>query len=372
LAYHDSDAINQGDAGFRTNEGVDISLGATGKVVSHTQAGEWLKYTVEITDAQEFHLGALVSSVKGASFSIALNTIESGGIVDVPNTGSLDNYVEVGEFVFLERGVYELTLTFNGEMNIDYLEIKPAYHGTPFYAQPLTIPGTIEAEDFDLGGEGVAFHDTQPPASNGYREPTGVKLETWNDTHVTDVAGTQAGEWLRYTVQVTEASVYDVDCYLASPNANGRFSMSFPFELGKLPNSGVISVPNTGGWNNWQVVTLKRLSFPQGEYCMQIDIQTGDFNIDKFVFRKQMTAIEKVETSDAIRIYAAARRLTVQSNIDDQIREIAVYDVLGRLVSIQKNVNQSQVSMTLPKGNKLLIIQVWTEKARKTQKIINE
>jgi len=372
LAYHDSDTINQGDAGFRTNEGVDISLGATGKVVSHTQAGEWLKYTVEITDAQEFHLSALVSSIKGTSFSIAVNTIESGGIVDVPNTGNLDNYVEAGEFIFLERGVYELTLFFNGEMNMDYLEFKPAYHGTPFYDQPLSIPGTIEAEDFDKGGEGISWHDTQSDATNSYREPTGVKLETWNDTGVTNVAGTQAGEWLRYTVQVTEAGVYDVDCYLASPNANGRFRMYFPFELGKLPDSGVISVPNTGGWNNWQVVTLKNLSFPQGEYCMQIDIQTGDFNIDKFVFKKQTTAIEKVENGNAIRIYAGAQQLTVQSAANDPIREITVYDIMGRLVAAQKINNQSLVTLDLPSGKFLLIVKVITEKANTTQKIFKK
>jgi len=32
----------------------------------------------------------------------------------------------------------------------------------PFYGTPFAIPGTFEAEDFDRGGEGVAYHDNRP------------------------------------------------------------------------------------------------------------------------------------------------------------------------------------------------------------------
>jgi len=370
LAYHDSDAANRGDAGFRTSEGVDISIGATGEVVSYTQAGEWIKYTVELNNAGEYRLNALVSSNKGASFSIAVNTIESIGEINVPNTGSLNTYVEVGAFINLERGVHELTLMFNGEMNIDYLEFKPAYHGTPFYAQPLSVPGTIEAEDFDKGGEGVSWHDTQNDATNNYREATGVKIETWNDTGVTNVAGISSGEWLRYTIQVVETGIYDIDCYVASPNANGRFRLHFPFELGKLPDSGEIFVPNTGGWNNWRVLTLKNMLLPQGEYCMEIAIQTGDFNLDKFVFHEQGTTdVAKVENDHSIRVYAAAQRLTVQSAADDLIREIAVYDVMGRLITMKTNRNQSFVTLDIPISSNFLVVKVRTEKASFTQKI---
>jgi len=119
-------------------------------------------------------------------------------------------------------------------------------------------------------------------------------------------------------------------------------------------------------------VTLKNMSFSQGEYCMQIDIQTGDFNLDKYVFRKQATAIEKVETGNAIRIYADAQQLTVQSAAGDPIREITVYDVMGRLIAAQKINNQSLVTLDLPLGKSLLIVKVITEKANTTQKILKK
>ena len=31
---------------------------------------------------------------------------------------------------------------------------------TPFSGTPIALPGTIEAENYDKGGEGVAYHDT--------------------------------------------------------------------------------------------------------------------------------------------------------------------------------------------------------------------
>ncbi|CAN0485665.1 unnamed protein product, partial [Scytosiphon promiscuus] len=57
-------------------------------------------------------------------------------------------------------------------LNIDYFSMASfAYGGVP-----ATVPGTIEAELFDLGGEGVGYSDTTPANKpNGVRRPT---LET--------------------------------------------------------------------------------------------------------------------------------------------------------------------------------------------------
>lgn len=34
--------------------------------------------------------------------------------------------------------------------------------GQPYGGLPAKIPGTIQAEEFDLGGEGAGYHDTTP------------------------------------------------------------------------------------------------------------------------------------------------------------------------------------------------------------------
>src|SRR5260370_14851724 len=46
-------------------------------------------------------------------------------------------------------------------------ELPPGYKGKPFQdtvytAGPQNIPGRVECAYYDLGGEGVAYHDTEP------------------------------------------------------------------------------------------------------------------------------------------------------------------------------------------------------------------
>ena len=38
-------------------------------------------------------------------------------------------------------------------------EAIPVTASTPFKIGPVRVPGTIEAENFDAGGEGIAYHD---------------------------------------------------------------------------------------------------------------------------------------------------------------------------------------------------------------------
>src|SRR2546421_9797744 len=48
---------------------------------------------------------------------------------------------------------------------------------TPFRGSAFAIPATFEAEDFDLGGEGVAYHDKVPGNAGGqYRTSEEVDI----------------------------------------------------------------------------------------------------------------------------------------------------------------------------------------------------
>lgn len=42
-------------------------------------------------------------------------------------------------------------------LNIDYFTMEQA---APYGGVPASIPGTIQAEEFDFGGEGVGYSDT--------------------------------------------------------------------------------------------------------------------------------------------------------------------------------------------------------------------
>ncbi len=54
---------------------------------------------------------------------------------------------------------------------------------TPYSGVPIVIPGSLEAENFDFGGEGVAYHDNTPGNQGGqYRLSEDVDLIVSTDS----------------------------------------------------------------------------------------------------------------------------------------------------------------------------------------------
>ena len=140
---------------------------------------------------------------------------------------------------------------------------------SPYNGSPATIPGTIQGEDFDLGGEGAAYHDNESRNNGGqYRPDEGVDISlSSGDGPGYGVTSAFAGEWLRYSVNVASSGQYSLSVRLAASGGGG----SFHIERGNGSNlSGPISVPNTGGWATWQTVTVTGLSLSAGSQVLRL------------------------------------------------------------------------------------------------------
>ena len=127
----------------------------------------------------------------------------------------------------------------------------------PYGGTAAAIPGTVQAANYDTGGQGVAYNVTSVNGTaNSYRSD-GVDLETCTDTGCGyDIGWTAAGQWFRYTVNVATAATYTVSLRLASPSGvtDGlHIASSSGANL-----SGNINVPATGGWQTWTTVTATR------------------------------------------------------------------------------------------------------------------
>jgi len=115
-----------------------------------------------------------------------------------------------------------------------------------------TAPCTISAADFDLGGEGNAFHDNDTGDNSGqsgnYRKQGGdtqggaVDVEGFG----LNVGWTGAGEWLLYSVEVQDNGKYLVEVQTSVPGSG-----SFHLEVDGVNVTNTVSVPNTNGWGNF-------------------------------------------------------------------------------------------------------------------------
>lgn len=161
-----------------------------------------------------------------------------------------------------------------------------SYKGTPFrdsryQGGAQTIPGKLQCEYYDFGGEGISFHETDSvnsgsgrlnPADGSYlhefrmNEPVDISYTKFQDPPIDNtiynfvqpekgqlyIGWTEPGEWTRYTVNVLKSGMYQLGLMYTS-NKNGKISIS----VNDKDVTGVIVVPSTFveadtvAWRQW-------------------------------------------------------------------------------------------------------------------------
>jgi arabinoxylan arabinofuranohydrolase len=181
-------------------------------------------------------------------------------------------------------------LYYNEDGTIKLIE-QTREHGTPYPENQLAIPGTIEVEDYDRGGQGKAYSDSDPANSgNAYRITEGVDVEM-NSPGNYNIGFTNGGEWMEYTVNVEESATYTIKTIAASPN-NGS---SVRFKLDGNDLTGAVAIPNSGGWQTYRTISTKGISLSAGTHILQLFEETGGFNIDKIIFEKEAIVTSVIE-----------------------------------------------------------------------------
>ena len=152
---------------------------------------------------------------------------------------------------------------------------------SPFKGAPFPVPGLIEAENFDLGGEGVAYHDNVKGNAGGqYRTSEDVDIIVSSDSlgggYV--VNNFETGEWLAYTVNVATSAQYDIE--LRASNGNWSPPPRFHIEIDGVNVTGSVTVPNTGSWNTFQWVGKLGVPLTAGRHVLKIVADQQYFNLD--------------------------------------------------------------------------------------------
>jgi hypothetical protein len=162
---------------------------------------------------------------------------------------------------------------------IDALRIQFAGPATaPFGGTPAAVPGTVQAEKYDTGGQGVGYSvNSVNGSANAYR-PDGVDLESTSDTGGGyNVGWTSGGQWFRYTVNVATAGTYTLSLRVAAPGAvTGALHVA---NASGTNLSGAVNIPATGAWQNWTTVTAQ-MNLPAGQQVLTLAEDNGGWNIN--------------------------------------------------------------------------------------------
>jgi hypothetical protein len=193
-------------------------------------------------------------------------------------------------------------------------------HYYPWQDNPQVIPGRVQCELYDTGGEGISYHDSDSvnngsgklnPANgdfyNEFRMDEGVDV-SFTKTGGTDdnpyndvmpemkqlyVGWTEPGEWIKYTVNVKEAGKYTIGL-MYTCNGDGEIEIV----TGDNKTTGPMRVPNTfkdadtlawRQWHHWN--KIDRMGFIELRQGVQEiilkTVSNGNMNYDYLAFTRE-------------------------------------------------------------------------------------
>lgn len=151
----------------------------------------------------------------------------------------------------------------------------------PYLGTARVLPGILQAEDFDEGGEGLAYHDADVPNQGGQYRATAVDVGNARDVDGGYYVGwIGTGEWLEYTVRVARAGNYRLEARVSSPFRNRGFHV----EWNRRDVSGPVRVPFTDGWHAWTTHGVDMALPDTGLGTLRVHVDSMGFNLNSLRF----------------------------------------------------------------------------------------
>lgn len=168
---------------------------------------------------------------------------------------------------------------------VDALIREPgATSSIPFPHAKNIIPGVVNADNYDMGPEGIAYVDSDLSNNGGAYRNDAVDIEVTTDvdslSNGYDVGWIQAGEFLTYAVDVIDTGTYDIYTKVAAGSAGGQIQ----FLLDGRGLGGVINISASSSLQSWKSVLLSDVRIPIGIHELEAYFLKGGFNLDYFRF----------------------------------------------------------------------------------------
>ncbi|MBN2102810.1 carbohydrate-binding protein, partial [bacterium] len=198
------------------------------------------------------------------------------------------------EFEMEDASDFNARVVFNmgnseTDVYLDNISLKQKVAQWAYKDADNTIPGTIQCEEYDYGGEGMAYHDNTPQEGDrNFRPGENVDVEICEDEDGGyNIGWTEDGEWLEYTVSA-ESGTYDIECRTTSDFEGGNLKVI-------LDDQTLTSffMPNTGGWNNWETLVHSGIVIYGGQnLVLRLEIIGGYYNLNWIKFNRTGSGIE--------------------------------------------------------------------------------
>ena len=192
----------------------------------------------------------------------------------------------------------------------------------PFGGTAASIPGTVEAENFDEGNYGVTYSGVQGASGDDgdhdYRGEDYASVDIVAAGEGRAIGYTAADEWLEYTVNVAQDGEYEIVAYVSNGSGAGKLNLS-------LDGKSLASLSFTGtqdDWNAYEEATGKA-TLTKGEHVLRITIANDNTNVDYVKFSLEGAG----EDDPPLAINADLR-------LGNTAKTLQVFDMQGKFVGL--------------------------------------
>jgi len=211
------------------------------------------------------------------------------------------------------------------------------------------LPGIINAVDYDLGNQGIAYNDSEywrvsdgTTGNSGYNyRNDGVDIQVSSDPEGFgyNVGWTNRFEWMEYTVDILEDGAYEISVRGASNTGGTRTGADIRLFMDG-DAIGEVEVGNTGGWQNWVTRKTRVLELKAGtQRVFRVTFADTEVNLNQITFNKVSVVdidneLEMIETQ-LLSTYPNpfTEVVNVSFTTTETVSVSAVlYDMLGREV----------------------------------------
>jgi hypothetical protein len=162
----------------------------------------------------------------------------------------------------------------------------------PFKSHFLDNELIIQAVDFDLGRQGLAYYD-RDTASYHYTPGVNTRgnrgrayrndgVDIYQDDEGYHLSSIEEGEWLQYTINVKEKGEYRISLIAASDSTTGSVVML----NGEKP-IGTIDIQENGGDARWAETKAFPVRLDAGWNRIRIRAEKGGFRLKQIRIRKK-------------------------------------------------------------------------------------
>jgi peptidoglycan/xylan/chitin deacetylase (PgdA/CDA1 family) len=235
----------------------------------------------------------------GANVSFSIDITASPTVTykwyfnDVLINGESSSNLTLNNIQSNQTGTYKVIATKGSNTPIESSSTLNVQNQTPYNNSMANIPGKVEFENFDVGGEGISYHEsTTTNQGDAFIRTEPVDLEVRSGGY--NLGYTFTGEWLEYTVNITTDAIYDIDINHATAwGYNGEITLSI--DGNDVANN--LRLPSTGGWSTWKETTFSDVTLFKGVHILKVHFDEGYVNVDYINFK--VNAITGTDTGEA-------------------------------------------------------------------------